>query len=94
MGLTPETAFGCAMEFLFPPKPEIYRRAACPGPSSAVTVLHAVSMRTCTTEILLPWCSHVAAEEAALRGNRSTLRIGLQVQLLLVAHGDTSQIWL
>ncbi len=28
MGLTPETAFGCAAAFLFPPKSEIYRHAA------------------------------------------------------------------
>ena len=26
MGLTPENAFGCVMEFVFPPKPDLYRR--------------------------------------------------------------------
>jgi hypothetical protein len=26
MSLTPENAFGCLMEFVFPPKPEMYRR--------------------------------------------------------------------
>jgi hypothetical protein len=28
LGLTPETAFGCATEFLFPPKPDIFEGVA------------------------------------------------------------------
>ena len=28
LGLTPETAFGCATEFLFPPRPDIFNGVA------------------------------------------------------------------
>ena len=67
MGLTPENAFGCLAEFVFPPKSEIYRRAieaevADPAPIHAMNSAlcrHLQATRTCAA-LPVPWLTAYA----------------------------------